>query len=339
MKRVSVLLCCAALAAAALAGCASRPVQAPVVDRAPPPAATPAAPPSADTRPEFYTIRRGDTMYSIALDHGLDYKELAAWNNLHEPSRIRPGQQLRVKPPSDRQDATVTVSPVTTAGRVETHPLAARAPVEAGAARPPAAPAGSTPVPAAGIAAGEGAIKSEPLGRKLPYTPENVALLQRAEAQPRPVPAPLAAPATAPAVAPAQEPAVKPDAAADDEDKVDWGWPARGQIIAGFSEASNKGLDIAGKPGDPVIASAPGRVVYSGSGLRGYGKLVIIKHNKTYLSAYAHNREILVKEGQSVVKGQKIAEVGNTDSDRPKLHFEIRKLGKPVDPAKYLPPA
>ncbi|MGP1678949.1 MAG: peptidoglycan DD-metalloendopeptidase family protein, partial [Burkholderiales bacterium] len=173
-------------------------------------------------------------------------------------------------------------------------------------------------------------------GRKLPYSPENVALLQRGAAQPKP--APLAEPPSAPAAAPSQEAAGKADAAADNEDKVDWGWPARGQIIAGFSEASNKGLDIAGKPGDPVIASGPGRVVYSGSGLRGYGKLVIIKHNKTYLSAYAHNRDILVKEGQSVVKGQKIAEVGSTDSDRPKLHFEIRKLGKPVDPTKYLPP-
>ena len=278
-------------------------------------------------------------MFSIALDHGLDYKELVAWNNLDEPGRIRPGQQLRVRPPSGRQEAPVTVSPVTTSGRVETHPLAAQAPVAAGAARPSAAPGASPSVPAAGPLTAEGAIKSEPLGRKLPYTPENVALLRRAESQPSPVPAPVAAPATAPAVAPAQEPAGKPDAAADDEDRVDWGWPARGQIIAGFSEASNKGLDIAGREGDPVIASAPGRVVYSGSGLRGYGKLVIIKHNKTYLSAYAHNREILVKEGQSVVKGQKIAEVGNTDSDRPKLHFEIRKLGKPVDPAKYLPPA
>ncbi len=86
-----------------------------------------------------------------------------------------------------------------------------------------------------------------------------------------------------------------------------------------------------------MLASAPGRVVYSGSGLRGYGKLVIIKHNKTFLSAYAHNRDILVKEGQSVLKGQKIAEIGNTDTDAPKLHFEIRKLGKPVDPSKYLP--
>jgi lipoprotein NlpD len=183
-------------------------------------------------------------------------------------------------------------------------------------------------------------VKSEPLARKLPYSRENVALLQGGEAQRiLPPPAASAAAPAAPAVAPRQEPADKPDAAVDDEDKVEWGWPAQGKIVAGFSEASNKGLDIAGKLGDPVIASAPGRVVYSGSGLRGYGKLVIIKHNKTYLSAYAHNKDILVKEGQSVVKGQKIAEVGNTDSDTPKLHFEIRKLGKPVDPAKYLPPS
>ena len=309
-----------------LAGCASRPVPAPVLDRAPPSAAAPVVRPPADTRPEMYTVRRGDTMFSIALDHGLDYKELAAWNNLVNPNLIRPGQQLRIKPPAGIQEAPVTVHPITTAGRVETHPLGAQAKLRA----------------EPGAAVAEGAIKSEPVARKLPYSPENVALLQRGGAQPTPAPlaAPpvVSAPAAAPAAAPRQEPAGQADAAAEDEDKVDWGWPARGKIIAVFSEASNKGLDIAGALGDPVIASAPGRVVYSGSGLRGYGKLVIIKHNKTYLSAYAHNKDILVKEGQSVVKGQKIAEVGNTDSDAPKLHFEIRKLGKPVDPAKYLPP-
>ena len=102
-------------------------------------------------------------------------------------------------------------------------------------------------------------------------------------------------------------------------------------------QSTNKGVDIGGKIGEPVYASASGRVVYSGSGLRGYGKLVIIKHNQTYLSAYAHNNNILVKEGQNVAKGQKIAEVGNTDADQAKLHFEIRRLGKPVDPLKFLP--
>lgn len=330
MKRIPALLCLAALAAVTLVGCASRSVQAPVVDRTPPTAATPAAIPAApaavDTRPEFYTIRRGDTMFSIALDHGLDYRELAAWNNLNDPSRIRPGQQLRIRPPPGVQEAPVTVNPITTAGRVEARPLGAQAGVTAEPARRPAA---------------QGAIKSEPLGRKLPYTPENLALLQRGEAPAVPsgqAPAIAATPAPAPAVAPAvPAAAAKPDAAVDEEDKVDWGRPAQGRIIAAFSEPSNKGVDISGKPGDPVIAAAPGRVIYSGE-MRGYGKLAVIKHNKTFSSVYAHNREILVKEGQSVIKGQRIAELGNTDSDMPKLHFEIRKLGKPVDPAKYLPP-
>jgi lipoprotein NlpD len=114
--------------------------------------------------------------------------------------------------------------------------------------------------------------------------------------------------------------------------------PTTGKVIAGYSESDNrKGVDIAGQRGQSVVASVSGKVVYSGSGLRGYGKLIIIKHNKTYLSAYAHNEQILVKEGQSVSKGQKIAEMGSSDADQVKLHFEIRKMGKPVDPAKYLP--
>lgn len=321
MKRTSILLCCAAMAALTLAGCSSRPVQAPVIDRAPPAAARPAVAPVVDMRPETYTVKRGDTLFSIALDQGHDYKELAAWNKLDNANLIRPGQQLRLKPPAGVQEAPVTVSPVTSSGRVETRPLGAQGPIRAESA---ARPAGA-----------QEAIKSEPQARKLPYSPENVALLQRGEARPAagPIPAP------APEPAPAPPPSGKTDADIDDEDKVEWGWPVRGRLLAGFSEASNKGLDIAGKLGDPVIAAAPGRVVYSGSGLRGYGKLVIIKHNKTYLSAYAHNKDILVKEGQSVVKGQKIAEIGNTDTDAPKLHFEIRKLGKPVDPARFLPPS
>lgn len=124
----------------------------------------------------------------------------------------------------------------------------------------------------------------------------------------------------------------------DADEPMEWGMPTSGKVIAGFSESANrKGVDIAGKRSQVIVASAAGKVVYSGSGLRGYGKLIIIKHNKTFLSAYAHNDQIVVKEGQSVSKGQKIAEMGNTDAEQVKLHFEIRKLGKPVDPAKYLP--
>ncbi|KQV92014.1 peptidoglycan DD-metalloendopeptidase family protein [Pelomonas sp. Root1237] len=126
--------------------------------------------------------------------------------------------------------------------------------------------------------------------------------------------------------------------AASEDDSMAWGWPVAQSISAGFDEQRNKGLDFAGKPGDPVLAVADGRVVYAGSGLRGYGNLVIIKHNSTYLTAYAHNRAMLVEQDQTVRKGQRIAEMGSTESDTVKLHFEVRKLGKPVDPAKLLPP-
>jgi lipoprotein NlpD len=114
-------------------------------------------------------------------------------------------------------------------------------------------------------------------------------------------------------------------------------WPANGPLLAGFDEAKNKGLDISGAAGDPVLAAADGQVVYSGAGLRGYGNLIILKHNNTYLTAYAHNQALLVKEDQKVRKGQKIAEMGKSDADRVKLHFEVRRLGKPVDPVKLLP--
>ena len=130
-------------------------------------------------------------------------------------------------------------------------------------------------------------------------------------------------------------PPVVPAALAEDD--VAWIWPAQGRLIAGFDEVKNKGYDIDGRMGDPVIAAGDGRVVYAGAGLRGYGNLVILKHNNTYLTAYAHNQTLLVKEDQTVRKGQKIAEMGNSDADRVKLHFEIRRQGKPVDPSKYLP--
>lgn len=138
------------------------------------------------------------------------------------------------------------------------------------------------------------------------------------------VPAPIPAPTSAPA-------------AASSEDDVPFIWPASGTLLAGFDEARNKGYDISGKAGDPVLAAADGRVVYAGAGLRGYGNLVILKHNNTFLTAYAHNQALLVKEDQTVRRGQKIAEMGSTDADRVKLHFEIRRQGKPVDPVRYLP--
>ncbi|WP_397533332.1 peptidoglycan DD-metalloendopeptidase family protein [Roseateles sp.] len=153
-------------------------------------------------------------------------------------------------------------------------------------------------------------------------------------------PTPAAASAATPAPAPAPTPvsaAPAAAAAAGADDDLTWGWPAAGSVTSGFDEQKNKGLAFGGRAGDPVLAAADGRVVYAGSGLRGYGNLVIIKHNATYLTAYAHNQSLLVKEDQAVRKGQKIAEMGSSDADQVKLHFEVRKQGKPIDPAKLLP--
>lgn len=308
----------AILAAAALAGCAGL-YQAPVTERA---VTRPGAATSSPSAPPTYTVKRGDTLYSIALDNGLDYQELAAWNHIGDPAAIKPGAVLRMRPPeaaaavawssptSPREQAAapaegVQVQPVIVPGAVEARPLGS----ETRAGAQPPRPAGEAP-------------RTEPQANKLPNSQESLAMLSRpptsAQSQPGLPPPP-------------------PASAVSGPDSVAWMWPATGRVLAGFSEATNKGLDIVGKIGDPVLASASGRVVYSGTGLRGYGKLVIIKHNATYLSAYAHNSNLLVKEGQNVVRGQKIAEIGDTDSSQAKLHFEIRRLGKPVDPLKFLP--
>jgi lipoprotein NlpD len=143
--------------------------------------------------------------------------------------------------------------------------------------------------------------------------------------------------AAASAVAPSTAAPSAPAAAREPDDDVNWQWPAGGAIGGNFEEGRSKGVAILGKAGDPVLAAADGRVVYAGSGLRGYGNLVIVKHNATYLTAYAHNQTLLVKEDQAVRRGQKIAEMGASDADRVQLHFEVRRLGKPIDPLKVLP--
>jgi lipoprotein NlpD len=175
-------------------------------------------------------------------------------------------------------------------------------------------------------------VESRPLDAKAPAAASGSASSPTVAAAPA---VPIPAPAT-----PAPSAAATPVATgpAREVDDINWTWPAAGSVVAAFDDARNKGLGIAGKPGDPIFAAADGKVVYAGSGLRGYGNLVIVKHNNSYLTAYAHNQALLVKEDQSVRRGQKIAEMGSTDADRVKLHFEIRKEGKPVDPARYLPP-
>jgi lipoprotein NlpD len=330
-----------------VAACASRqpaPVEerssrsAPPTVAAAPVQATPAPKPATepDWRPKTYTVKRGDTLYAIALDHGLDYRELAAWNNLENINLIRPGQVLRMAAPAEPA--------VVDASAVQTAPLKSVAPVVAGDAS-----VASSPLPAAAGTRNTENYKTQPKAVKEAYSEQALRDVQRGAAAPPLVAvaaAPIAATAPAPPLEPPPpvvvaraDPKLAPEPAEGDE-KVDWSWPARGRIVTGFSEAASlKGIDIAGAAGQPVAASAGGKVVYAGTGLRGYGKLIIVKHNGTYLSAYAHNNEILVKEGQQVTRGQKIAEMGNTDADQVKLHFEIRRHGKPVDPLRYLPPA
>ena len=220
-------------------------------------------------KPGYYTVKPGDTLIRIGLDHGQGAKDIARWSGVENPNRIEVGQVLRVEPPAG---STVVTRPVVAGSAVPVAPSATPARTASVEKVAPMAPAGSA------------------------------------------------------------QPAL---AAADDE--INWIWPVPGAVLAGFDEIKNKGLDIAGAAGEPVLAAADGRVVYVGAGLRGYGNLIILKHNNTYLTAYAHNQTLLVKEDQSVRKGQKIAEMGNSDADRVKLHFEVRRQGKPVDPAKYLP--
>ena len=321
------------------AGCATkRP--APIEDRgatlpplvAPTPAPPPAPAAAAEAPAPTYTVKRGDTLYQIALDNGLDYRELAAWNSIENVNLIRVGQVLRLTAPGES-------APATMASGVTTAPLRRGPPVTE--PRPPSGVA--VPAAATSAAASTAMLKSAPKAVKEPYSEHAVREITLAAAAPT-LTSPMtdATPAPLPLrpEAPVDTKGIPLPSADSGDDHLDWTWPAKGKVVTGFSDTANlKGIDISGKAGDPVYASAAGKVVYAGSGLRGYGKLIIIKHNKTYLSAYAHNREILVKEGQQVAQGQMIAEMGSTDTDQVKLHFEIRRLGKPMDPARYLPPA
>lgn len=216
-----------------------------------------------------YRVKRGDTLVGIALEFGVDWRELVTWNKLDNPNLIEVGQVLIVRLPQ------------------------ASAPVQA--------------TPQTSAVAGRPAIDVRPLDQSATESA-----------------------ATSPAD-PAAAPKSGPVAG------LNWSWPANGQVISNFSEAGSKGILIAGAPGESIFAAEQGRVVYSGNGLRGYGNLVIVKHDGDFLTAYAHNRAILVKEGQVVRRGQKIAELGMSDADRPMLHFEVRVGGKPVDPLAYLP--
>ncbi|HEY5798913.1 MAG TPA: peptidoglycan DD-metalloendopeptidase family protein [Burkholderiaceae bacterium] len=310
---------------AACAACTTTRPLAPVVERTLP--AGPekkAAPEKAEAKPDapgYYTVKKGDTLLRIALDFGLNYRDLVAWNNLSNPNDIKADQVLRIAAPEGGAVTAAVTRPEATEIK--------KAP----------------PVPAAVVAAA----KTGPRADKKPYSDAALAEMQK-EASATPAPATPAAQAPAVAVAPtppaatppaavamAKPAAPKPAPADDDDGGLSWMWPAEGKVVATFDEGKSKGIDIAGKAGQPVVAAGAGKIMYAGSGIRGYGNLVIVKHSNNLLSAYAHNRTILVKEEQVVAKGQPIAEMGSSDADGVKLHFEIRQQGKPVDPARFLP--
>lgn len=262
-----------------------------------------------------HVVQPGENLFRISLNHGLKYQQVAAWNNMSDTT-IKVGQVLRLTPPDGE-------------------PTAASAPAPA--------PVAAAPVVASTVTSASSTdsnVKVYPKALKQPYSEDarrNLAM----QSEGRSAPAPRAPAASAPAarttvILPSPKPrgdSSAPQSGADD--KVGWQWPTEGKVLRGYSD-SNKGIDIGGSSGQAVVAAGDGTVVYSGNGLRGYGKLIIIKHNKTYLSAYAHNSQLLVKEGQTVKKGQKIAKMGNTDADQVKLHFEVRRFGIPVDPMQYL---
>ena len=298
-----------AIGVAALAGCAARG-PAPVVDRAARPAPARAGGEPAAQQPAarieasttgFHTVARGDTLHAIAFANGLDVRDVTVWNQLDNPDRILVGQRLRLSAPPGAD-----VRPLAEALPLEAQPLNDDAPV---------APA----------------LVNEPQARLLPWSEANWRLVSApagAESAPRPGSAAPARAASAPASA------VMPVTVAP---APGWTWPADGALAARFGGAGGKGVDIVGPRNSEVRAAAAGKVVYSGTGLRGYGRLLIIKHPGDFLSAYAHNEAVLVKEGEQVDAGQTIARMGDSDADRVKLHFEIRRYGKPLDPLVYLP--
>lgn len=270
-------------------------------------------PPSeVDNSQQFYFVRPGDTLYSIAFRYGLDYNILAQANDIDSNYTIHAGQRLNLQKarditPAEEYEVAGTEPP----GTQQATDASRRTPVTV--ARRPVAEVPRTPA-----------------------TSQTQQQVSQKEPQQEPKKEPKKEPASNNNVANNSK---EPIAYTPNSPVKYWMWPTMGQILQGFSGASksSKGIDIAGNLGDPVRASAAGRVVYAGRGLRGYGNLVIVKHNNDFISAYAHNRILLVKENEIIKAGQKIAEVGNTDSDVPKLHFEIRFKGKPVDPMRYLP--
>lgn len=258
-------------------------------------------------KPKRYRVSKGETLYSIAWAYGLDYRALASWNQVPPPYRIYPDQQLRLTPPVRAESVEAAQQPTAITAKLNSA-VAQPAPVK-------------TPSP-----------------RREPPPPPKQASPPRSE--PQPPPKKTSAPRSEPQ--PVSKPVVKPTkpaTAQPSDGSLRWIWPTRGAVVQTFrkGDRTRQGIRIAGKVGQSILSAESGRVVYTGSGLPGYGKLIIIKHNKNYLSAYGFNRKLLVKDGEKVAKGERVAEMGKSADGKALLHFEIRRRDNPLNPLKLLP--
>lgn len=316
-----------------------------------------------------YTVKPGDTLYGIAWQHDLDYRELAAFNNIGVPYQIHPGQTIALRqgaggapaggagqnaqnPPSQRpsgavatglnpQAVAVASSQGTQASQQGDQQMDWLLPDESAIERNQRITTERAQSDGAPSAEREAPVEREP--RQVDATPAaSVVDASEPEAprEPEPEPTPVAEPEPTPQAAPAQ--ASTPDRSSrtfTPVDNVQWQWPTDGQVSGAFGEGGTitAGIDITGQKGQPVKAAGPGIVVYAGSGVRGYGNLILLKHNDQYLSAYAHNDSLRVSENDVVEAGEVIATMGDSDTDSVKLHFEVRRDGQPQDPLEFLP--
>jgi lipoprotein NlpD len=324
MKRVTIYFGLLVGATFILSACGGLPSNAPIDDRTNPVKSKnqttkseedkAEAEPVIIDKPGFYTVKKGDSLSRISQKFNQRLSDLVDWNKLSDPNTIKAGQVLRIEP-----EEGVSVAPADLNAGIEVKPLNAN----------------SAPVPAQ-----PPVNKKGPLGNKTVYSEQAMADLQRGESASSAASTSSSTPSNAvPNTASTSAPSNAPTSAASNSPTTaspsKFIWPTNGSVIKNF-EANKKGIDISGQAGQSVVAVGDGTVLYANN-MRGYGNLVIIDHTDGIVSAYAHNKSLIVKEGQSVTKGQQIAEMGNTDSDNVKLHFEMRQLGKPVDPASLLP--
>lgn len=359
------------VAAVALAGCTRSVMVQPADEPAPPPVHRPTL---SATTGDSYTVQPGDTLYKISLQYGVDYRDLAAWNGIEAPYTIYPKQRLRVGESAAREASPTRPSDTATAVVVAPPPAAnaervgaaatptATSDAPAAASKPPQGPGydpnlgvtlpeGAQPISAGpSTASTSGAPVFEP-DAPLPTVAAGAASTQAVSpaaattpattpTTPTPAPAPATATAQGTAAPSTAAPATgATDIAGSRPSAAGWIWPTPGKVVGTYAagDPTRQGIDIAGEAGQPVRAARDGEVVYSGAGLIGYGELIIVKHSPELLSAYGHNRVRLVKEGDKVKSGQKIAEMGKNAANRVLLHFEVRKNGKPVDPLPLLP--